>query len=387
MPKDNVTQSQACILELFSAFEYLTTREICEYLAEPTTRRAIQQRLQVLRERGFIESALANPVYGRASERRWSLLKKGCDILGVAKVSSHCRKENMRRGVTPREASVLHLLAEMKHLTTSQVRRHLHGDKPDWYTGQLLNSLQRLGYIRGMRLYPELGTASEYYWTIRRAGAAAIGSPYDGRYLRRPARRTIEYRGLLLEMSRQVAAAGWSLIKPVPNCSREPLQGDAPQRRLLVEAVLYIESMTIQNLVAQGYPIARLQDRIERLKMEQIGAVVPRAVNDYVAYVPGRLGYTAVLIPHPPWAGRAFWTRRPGQRQNSKGRQDRPRARVDRYVRLSRVLPVLGLFASREAAEQYDSILSTAGLKWTLIEDLGDRLVQIAASSIDKAEA
>lgn len=308
----------------------------------------------------------------------------------------------------------------MKHLTTDQVRRHLHSDKPEWYTWQLLSVVQRLGYVRGQRIHPERGAASECYWTIRKAGAAAIGTAYDVRYLRRPARRTIEHRGLLLEMSRQVQAAGWSLIKPLVHSPQRaaPVERpgeatggelhtapgtapstvlrdgysaipcDTPQRQRLVEAVLYREAIAIEKLVRQGYSVAGLQDRIERLKAKQVGAVVPRAVNDYVAYVPGEPGRTAVLIPHPSWAGRSFWSRRPGRSRLNTGRQDRsqdsPRARLDRYARLSRVVPVLGVFATQEAAGQYGGLLAAAGLHWTLVEGVRDKLLEIAGSHGEK---
>lgn len=419
MSNERPTPSQTRVLQLLSAFEYLTTREIYEYLAQQTTKRAVEQRLHLLLQHGFIGSALLNPLQGRASERRWALLKKGCDVLGVAFEPPGTQRASARRGVTQREAALLHLLAEMKHLTSDQVRRHLHGDKPEWYTWQLLNKLQRLGYVRGQRIHPERGAASECYWTIRKAGATAIGAIYDMRYLRRPARRTIEHRGLLLEMRRQVQAAGWSLIKPLAHSSRraapaersgEPpaggrhtvlnaelgggysvIPGDTPQRQRLVEAVLYREAIAIEKLIRQGYAVAGLQDRIERLKAGQVGAVVPRAVNDYVAYVPGAPGQTAVLIPHPPWAGRAFWSRRPGRRKFNTSKQDRPqdspRPRLERYARLSRVVPVLGVFATHEAAGQYGSVLAAAGLQWTLVEDVRDKLLEIARSARDKAEA
>lgn len=396
---------------MLSAFEYLTTREVCEYLALPGTKRAVERRLQRLRLQGYVRAELLNPARGMASERRWSLLKKGQGALEVtyeSHPSSPSPKAGSRREVTPREAAVLHLLAEMKHLTTGQIRCHLHDEKSNRYTWRLLGALQREGYIRGKRMYPEMGAASECYWTIRKAGAATIGIVYDRRYLRRPARRTIEHRGLLLEMSRQVEAAGWQLIKPQqpsrqlegvgvdgsPGAKRSLQEnkehtvhtvhkpghraGDTPQRERLVEAALHYEAMSIQRLVEQGYHTSEVRDRIERLKAGQVGALVPRAPNDYVAYVPGRPKLTAVLIPHPTWAGRAYWVRRPGVRRDIMGRKEGIRARLDKYARLAKVLPVIGVFSTDGTARQYAALLASGGLHSVTVGQVGDKLASLA---------
>src|SRR4051812_22502690 len=109
MSKDKPTQSQIQILELLSAFEYLTTQEVCEYLAgpiKPATKRAVEQRLQLLHKHGFIGAELLSPVRGAASERRWSLLRKGSSAIGVTHeptATTRTRRICTRRGVTPRE--------------------------------------------------------------------------------------------------------------------------------------------------------------------------------------------------------------------------------------------------------------------------------------------
>ncbi len=415
MSKERPTQSQILILELLSAFEYLTTMEVCDYLGHRATKRAVEQRLRLLQKHGFVRADLLSPVRGAASERRWWPRKKGYDAIGFTGVpGASGASEGTRatteptepspspsvccgRGATAREAAVLRLLVEMRHLTTSQIRRHLHPEKPKWYTWRLLSVLQELGYIRGERMYPELGAASECYWTVCRAGAEAVGSKYDRRYLRWPARRTIEHRGLLLEMERQVHVAGWSLIKSVAHIGgrqefggayaepykrysgkseeqRIPMPGDTPQRLPLVEAVLHSEAAEIERLAAQGYTHGDLQDRIERLKARQVGAVVPRAPSDDVAYVPGEPEWTAVLIPHPSWAGRAFWVRRPGHRQKDTGRQASSRARLEKYARLAKVLPVIAVFSTEEAGHPYAELFARAGFHWTTVEQLGQKL-------------
>jgi hypothetical protein len=414
MSKNKPTQSQIQILELLSAFEYLTTHEVCEYLAgrvKPATKRAVEQRLQLLHKHGFIGAELLSPVRGAASGRRWSLLRKGSAAIRVTHEpipTTGPQGVCARRGVTPREAAVLRLLLDMKHLTTKQIRSHLHSDRPKRYTWRLLSVLRELGYLQGRRMYPEMGAASECYWTIRKAGASAIGAPYDRRYLRRPARRTIEHRGLLLEMSRQVQSAGWSLIKPAAhsrgrgraeggsgdlpggnNSSVEASSVHTPQRARLVEAVLYGEAAAIRHLVEQGYSVADLRDRIERLMAGQVGAVVPRAPNEYVAYVPGRPELTAVLIPHPTWAGRAFWARRPGVARSNRAQSitvramghSGPRTRVERYARLAKVVPVIAVFGTEEASGQYAPLLAGSGFHRVAVEDVTEMLVSLMGSA------
>jgi hypothetical protein len=379
MSGKRLTQSQLQLLELLSAFDYLTTRQAWAYLAPEATKRSVEQRLQLLQQHGYIRAALLNPDRGRASERRWSLLKKGSDTLGLPHRPPSDREV---RKATQREARVLSLLSEMKQLTTGQIREHVHAEKPGSYTWQLLNLLQRRGYIEGTRLYPERGAASECYWTLRRRGADAIGATYHRGYLRRPSRGTIEHRGLLLQMSRQVEAAGWSLLKPVPQGKRPPGGDEADGQRRLVEAVLHQEESAIRSLIDRGYSAGKVLDRMERVKAGQVGAVVPRTVSDYVAYLPHDIERTVLLIPHPPWAGRTFWTRRTGRRDDRgrAGRVDSPQARIELYSRLARVIPVVAVFGRREAASRFCGPLEAAGLRWFLVDEVRDRLAELAGS-------
>ncbi len=82
MSSNRVTQSQLRVLELLSAFDYLTTCELYDYLATQVSKRSVEQRLRLLQQHGYIQAELVSPERGRASERHWSLLKKGCDTLG-----------------------------------------------------------------------------------------------------------------------------------------------------------------------------------------------------------------------------------------------------------------------------------------------------------------
>lgn len=379
------TQAQTRILELLSAFEYLTTGDICEYIAATTTKRAVERKLKRMELLGLIQCEPLNPQRGGASPRAWYLLKKGADLLGIPHEG---RQVITEQTVTPRQADVLKLLAEMKQLTTAQIKRHLHRDRPKSYTWQLLNLLKQRGYIRSQRLYPERGAASECYWTIRRRGALAIGHCYDRHYLRRPARHIIEHRGLLLEMARQVEEAGWLLHRPPPLQGR-PMQlttEETPQRQQVVDAVLRKEERALENLVRQGYPVNRLADRIDRLKARQVGAIVPRIVNDYVAYQPDNPEHTVLLIPHPPWAGPGFWNRRPGVRPRIAGTSEKHTSRISRYSRLAKLVPVIAVFNSERAGRHYADLLATGGFHWATVDQVGNRLRRIT-NTLSKASS
>jgi hypothetical protein len=382
MPHSIPTPAQTRLLQLLGEFEYLTTRQVWEYLAAPVTKRAIEQKLQRLERYGLIRSGLLNPERGNASERRWSLVTKGADACNEPGTADLVQGQRVSatgsQTLTAPHVAVVQLLAEMKHLSTTQIHKYLHANRPKWYTWQLLRSARRHGYVRSEKLYPERGAASEHYWTLTGRGAALIGTRFDTRYRRRLTRQVVEHRGLLLELVRQVEGAGWSLLRPHPHRTVRGELIDTPQRSKLVEVVLRSEQLAIEDLLQRGYPPGRLQDRIDRLKAGKVGAIVPRPVNDYLAFLPGQPDRTVLLIPHPPLAGRAFWTRRPGIRRASSVGQARTEARIVRYSRLAQVIPVMAVFAREEELQRYDNILAGAGFRRALVKEIGEKLAGTA---------
>lgn len=390
MPRSIPTPAQKSILQLLSAFSYLTTRQIDEYLGGTTTKRATERKLRRLVEHGFVEARLLRPERGGVSERCWLILQRGRDSLdlerrevitdGTSGMPQERKKcDNGPSILPPEQVKVLQLLAKMKQLSTKQIRQHLHAGKPEWYTWKMLYLLRRRGYIQGERLNPERGAASECYWALSKRGAGALGVEYSRSYRHRPGRHTIEHRGLLLEMGRQVAEAGWSLIRPLNSRRGQSLSEETPQRRALIEAVLRKEGLAIEKLLLQGYPATRLADRIDRWNAGQVGAVVPRKVNEHVAHVPGQPERTVLLIPHPPMVGRAFWTRSPGARAESGGRYSRTGSRLNRYSRLAQVLPVLAVFSSEETGRQYADLLAAGGFDWVKVDQVAVKLTNLTS--------
>ena len=371
MSHSTPTPAHVRILELLGAFDYLTTRQVHEYLGATTTKWATVHKLKRLEQHAFVRGERLEPHRGAVSELSWRLLPKGADLIGKPLQEP---AEEASISMAPGQEVILRLLAEMKQLSTKQIWRHLHKERSVHYTRLLLRRLRNACYVHSRQLYPERGAASEHYWMLSKRGAAAIGIHYDMRYRRRPVRQTIEHRGLLLELSRQVHVAGWSLMGPVSGKRSLADAEETPQRRQLTEAVLKKEQVSIDALLRQGYPPSRLKERIDRCRAGQVGAVVPRVVNEHVAYIPGHPEHTVLLIPHPPFAGSGFWTRKPGQRAENHARYSRSESRVKKYARLAQVVPVLAVFGRAEVRRHYADLVSTAGFHWVTVDEVAERL-------------
>src|SRR5690349_21020892 len=65
------TPEQERILQLLSAFSYLTTRQVDEYLGGNTTKRATERKLRRLLDGGLVGVRPLHPGKGGASERCW----------------------------------------------------------------------------------------------------------------------------------------------------------------------------------------------------------------------------------------------------------------------------------------------------------------------------
>ncbi len=178
-----------------------------------------------------------------------------------------------------------------------------------------------------------------------------------------------------------MAAAGWTLLRPIPYSPSLPRPAETPQYQQLVKAVLAYEHHEIDRLLAAGHSQASLQGRLDRANAGQVGAVVPTGVNDYVAYRPGQPTLTVLIIPHPPYATRSFWTRKPEPGRQQPAQRGRRDSRVDRYERLATILPVVAVFASEEIARQYEPLLTQAGFAWSLVSNIADRLTRLTASA------
>ncbi len=377
------TPSQQAVLELLSEFEALRTQQIHEYLPANTSVRALRALLARCQEHGWIDCAPLHPGLGKASEYYWLLSPCGAAVLALPTNRPRPSLIRLQQTLAPGKppillaaasTEVLALLAAWKQLTTNQIWQHLHSARPRWYTYRILANLAERHLIRGQALNPEEGTAAAYYWTLLERGARQLNLVCGNHYRRRPTAALIGYRGLQLDLIRQVEAAGWTLIRPEQYSPSHPRPDDTPQVRQLTEAVLTVEELAIEAELAAGRERWRLQERIERLQAGKVGAIVPPALNDYVAYLPARPELTRVLIPHPPNAASSFWTRKPDPRSAHLEQRGRRDSRLARYERLAKILPVIAIFDNRETLQQYAPPLEHAGFQCILTGDVGECL-------------
>lgn len=358
------TPQQRAILELLTEFAYLTTGQIWEYLPTPAGTQARRNVLARLQQRGWIAAAPLYPERGAASERYWTLTPAGAAVLGIPftppdttdlaairrSIGSYAAASLV--GVGPNQTRILRLLAEWKQLTTTQMWRHLAPDKPHPYVKKWLWNLERRGLVRGVAWQPERGGAGEYYWMLLEAGAQVLGIPYHQQYHRRPNAATLQHRGLLLDLLRAGEQAGWQMLPPATTAA----------------AVRQVEQQLIAAVLARGGQAF--------VEPGRVGAIVPERIPDWVAYVPGQPARTAILVPHPPYATRSFWSHK---REMPGSTVQRRPARLDLYARLAPLVPVIGVFSSTTVGYAYAPLLRQAGFGWASIEDVAEILTRHAA--------
>lgn len=378
-----VPAAQREILDLLTEFSSLTTEQIGEYLSANITPRAVQLRLATLRERGWIEEIRIQPERGGGSRRAWKLLPAGGQALGQPELVPeavpihHLRPlllpDDPAPPLHPKGEAILDLLGHWKSLTTEQLARHLWGQWPCPGIQAVLDDLEQRQYIQHHLLQPEQGERSPYYWQLLTGGARARGVVFGSQHRKRPAQAAIAHRGVLLELIRQVAAAGWSLISPHIARPSDPLVEDSPQAQRLTATILDHIGRDLAARLAAGESRQQLAEEIHQHQAGQIGAILPRYVNDWVAYQPADVTRTVLLIPHPPAAGLGFWQNKPDAARRP---DDPPRreSRLERYRRLAAILPVIAVFPDRDTAAPYAPILEAGGFTWVLVDEITTRL-------------
>lgn len=312
-------------------------------------------------------------------------------------------KAARQSGITEEQVAILCLLAEYRALTTGQIWQAVQANGHRRQTLRDLDRLRTCKLVDSMPLQAEKGAASEHVWRLLKAGATAIGARHGNHFYRKPAPDQIVERGVELELERQVRgtsiertsiqqsatsgsdtdteaqvvevvqATHWELIKPVHYGRQQPLPHTTPQEALLIEAVLYSMRQEIEASLERGFPMTQLQNLSDKYNSGQVGSIVPRQANDYIAYVPGRPEWTAVLIVHPPRSGKQFWTR-----SASRNRlQERKSGRLATYKQLAKRVPVAAVFSDRETAQEYKDVIRAAGLRVFLPHGVGAWLCQI----------
>ena len=381
------TPEQREILEMLTDFTYLTTAQIASYVAAPISQRALQFRLSGLRERGWIAETRLQPERGAASQRAWKLLPAGGVVLGTPEwVRPPLSLTTLRPILVPTDPApalhpdgraILTLLAYWKALTTEQIARWVWNRWPCTGAMQAVFADLRARHLaHDQDLAPEEGTHSPHYWQLLTAGAALVGLDYGSHYRKRPLRSTLDHRGMLLELVRQVAAAGWQLLPPHTARPSDPLREDSAQAQRLKVTVLDYKGRELAARAAYGESDQALAEDRAQHREGLIGAVLPRFVNDWVAYLPDDPVRTVLLIPHPPHAGLGFWANKP----EAARRRDEPvrrESRLERYRRLAAMLPVIAVFPRPSTAAPYAKILTAGGFQWATVDQIAARLRRI----------
>jgi hypothetical protein len=253
------------------------------------------------------------------------------------------------RPLSAKAQQILQLLAEYRFLTTGQLHQKL-GNRQVELTRKQLGSLKKRELIGSFACNQELGRTSENGWLLKRKGAELLSElsgvklNYNTHYLRPPSQERLQFREYELELERQVARAGWQLIKPQSYNQFKPLPKRTAQYYALAEALTIIEARR------NGGGVSLDPQGPHTL-------IVPLKANDYVAR--SQDGTKAiVLILSPVRAGEQFW-----------------QTRVKQYRLLARELNVVGVFASEEAARQHKSQLEPHKLKVTTLDRVSKGLV------------
>jgi hypothetical protein len=218
-------------------------------------------------------------------------------------------------------------LGEHKFLTTRQVWQEILPSKSLRQVQRVLKHLAEFGLVSSFFVNPAQGTASEYYWQIKAKGGSAVQARTSTKNLRLPTPEQLHFKGLKLELVREVSYAGWDLVEPVHYNSSFPRPKQTPQYGVLARAADMLEKVKLEKMRLNGQ-----DDNLYRQKIEQGMHLwgVPSQANDYVAYQDDS-PLAVILILCPSNAGEKFWQRR-----------------VSLYSPLIKNIPVFGVFENRE---------------------------------------
>lgn len=242
---------------------------------------------------------------------------------------------------TDAQKAILDLLYTRHQLTTAQIWQSLHPDRPKRYTERELVKLTARRWVKSHQVYEARGKASPQLWTLLRGGADAIGVKHGSHFYRRSPATEIEHRGVILELERQISAAGWEFIAPVHYGPAHPKPTVTRQARYLMDAIEARETLAIHRVAADPTHPDRnnVPARRDRLNTGELRHLVPRTCNDYVVFRPGIPALTCVVILHPPKGGRAFWLQEAAKTESQAKNPPRP-GRMPLYRPITRYIPI-----------------------------------------------
>jgi hypothetical protein len=255
--------------------------------------------------------------------------------------------------VTNTQRRILQALFDEGGLSTALIAQYI---LPGLSRNQAVNTLRRLRAL-GLIASRPIGAAGteEHCWYLRYDGSRALGRAVlhtEARY-RVPTISQLDHKALTLRLVATLHSLNWEFIRPAIYNSVHPKPDATPQQQALHRAVAaHFQRTTPADAVARLHP-----------------SHVPPGVNDWVAWPARQPEKTAVFIVHPVGGTRHFWQTRE-RMQKGRANQDRTPARTHLYADVAAILPVIGLFATRELVHDYAPILRPARIRAYTLDDL-----------------
>jgi hypothetical protein len=262
-------------------------------------------------------------------------------------------KPNPKLHLTPDSIEILKGLGEHKFLTTRQVWQEILPNKSLRQVQRDLKHLVEVGLVSFFPVNPAQGTSSAYYWQLKARGVGVVQAKTRTKNLRRPTPEQLHFKGLKLELIREVSYAGWDLVEPVHYNSAFPRPKQTPQYGVLRRAIDILEKEKLEKMRLKGQG-----DTLYRQKIEQGMHLwgVPSQANDYVVYQSGS-SLAVILILCPPNAGVKFWQRR-----------------VSLYLPILKNIPVYVVFEKRE---EWQGKIARFGFKPVSVDEVYKLLREI----------
>jgi len=215
----------------------------------------------------------------------------------------------------------------------------------------LLRELARLrawGLITGQAQ----GPTGEYCWWLTYDGARALGHAVghgEARY-RAPSSEQLAQKAMVLQVLAVFHLLSWQYLRPAVYNPGHPKPADTPQRQALYRAVEAHFQRTAPEAADRLHP-----------------SHVPAGLNDWVAWSVAAPHRALVLILHPVGGTPHFWRTRA---QRAGPRRVGAPGRTQLYAQVARIVPVIGLFPTRELVADYAPLLHPAGLHAWFQDDL-----------------
>ena len=255
--------------------------------------------------------------------------------------------------VTNTQRRILQALFEEGGLSTALIAQYI---VPGLSKNQTVNELSRLRSLRLIASQP-IGAAGteEHCWYLRYDGSRVLGRAVlhtEARY-RAPTISQLDHKALTLRLIATFHSLNWEFVRPAIYNSVHHKPDATPQHQALYRAV----DAHFQRTNPADTPF--------RLHPSQ----VPPGLNDWVAWPASQPQKAAVFIVHPVSGTRHFWQTRE-RKQKGQASQDRTPARTHLYADVAGILPVIGLFATRELVHDYAPILRPARIRAYTLDDL-----------------